>query len=100
MVRNGSRDRSPAHHARLAVAPAPPPAKNPGEGLVPFVLEALGRPSPEAEAFLRAMAPGTPGDPQRAEALRLARQYLSVTLQSRNAELLLAAPLTKLPGAQ
>jgi len=65
------------------------PEKNPGVGLVPFVVESLGRVSPEAQALLRAMAPSDAQ--QRSAALRDARQTLAVLVQTRLAEQLLSA---------
>lgn len=64
------------------------PEKNPGVGLVPFVIETLGRVSPEAQALLRAMAPS---DERRSTVLRDARQTLAVLVQTRLAEQLLSA---------
>ena len=66
-----------------------PPHKNPGCSLVPFVVEALGRLSPDAEDLLRALAPV---DKQtRSVVLRRAKQSLSVVIQTRLADLLLGA---------
>ena len=66
-----------------------PPHKNPGCSLVPFVVEALGRLSPDAEDLLRAVAPV---DKQtRSVVLRRAKQSLSVVIQTRLADLLLSA---------
>ena len=61
----------------------------PGPDLVPFVVEALGRPGADAIALLRACAPEQPEE--RSQALGSAWQALSATLQTQNAELLLAA---------
>ncbi len=61
----------------------------PGPGLWPFVIEALGRPSAEAAALLRALAPQDPAE--RSAVLSSAWQELSVLLQTENAENLLAA---------
>ena len=66
-----------------------PPHKNPGCSMVPFVVEALGRLSPDAEDLLRALAPV---DKQtRSVVLRRAKQSLSVVIQARLADLLLSA---------
>ncbi len=72
-----------------------PPDKNPGEGLVAFVVEALGRPSAEVAAFLRALAPTDPA--QRAVVLRSAWQALSILIQTRLAELYISAERPRLP---
>ena len=61
----------------------------PGPDLVPFAIEALGRPGRDASAFLRSLAPSDPGS--RSAALGSAWQSLSVVLQTGNAELLLSA---------
>ena len=66
-----------------------PPADNPGAGLVPFIIESLGRPSPEAAAFLRAVAPADPV--KRAGVLAEAWQAISINTQTRVAELLISA---------
>ena len=63
----------------------------PGPDLTPFVVEALGRFGDSADAFLRAMVPK--GD-DRAQALRKARQSISVLIQLANAELILSAAAT------
>ena len=61
----------------------------PGPDLVPFAVEALGRPGKGAVAFLRSLAPA---DPElRSAALGSSWQALSATLQVENAELLLSA---------
>ena len=61
----------------------------PGPDLVPFAVEALGRPGKDAIAFLRSLAPA---DPElRSAALGSAWQALSVLLQMENADLLLSA---------
>ena len=66
-----------------------PPAKSPNTPMVPFVVEALGRVSPEAQGLLSALAPA---DKQlRSVALRRAKQTLSVLVQTRLADLLLSA---------
>jgi hypothetical protein len=61
----------------------------PGPDLVPFAVEALGRPGRDAAAILRSLAPADPE--QRSVVLGSAWQGLSVALQVENAELLLAA---------
>jgi hypothetical protein len=66
-----------------------PASKNPGASLVPFVVEARGRLSPEVSAFLKAMVPES--YPDRSLVLRKARRDLSVLVQSRLADLLLSA---------
>ena len=61
----------------------------PGPDLVPFAVEALGRPGKDAVSFLRSLAPA---DPElRSAVLGSAWQALSVALQVENAELLLSA---------
>ena len=61
----------------------------PGPDLVPFAVEALGRPGKDAVAFLRSLAPA---DPElRSAALGAAWQSLSVLLQMENADLVLSA---------
>ena len=72
-----------------------PPDANPGEGLVPFVVEAMGRPSAEAVAFLRSLAPSDPA--QRAVVLRSAWQGLSILTQTRLAELHISAERPRPP---
>jgi hypothetical protein len=76
-------ERVAAKHARY------PGDKNPGASLVPFVIEAHGRLSPEAIAFLQAMVP--PTNPDRDAILQKARYDLSVLTQGRLADLLLSA---------
>ena len=66
-----------------------PAAKLPNNPMTPFVVEALGRLSPEAEGFLRAHAPEDKAE--RSVVLRRAKQALSVLVQERLAELLLSA---------
>ena len=66
-----------------------PPEKHPRATLVPFVVEALGRPSEEALDFLRSLAPANPSE--RAIVLRKAYYELSTLLALRQAELLLSA---------
>ncbi|CAK0810188.1 unnamed protein product, partial [Prorocentrum cordatum] len=61
----------------------------PGPDLVPFAIEALGRLGDDAVALLRACAPEDPVE--RSRVLGSAWQSLSALLQTRNAELLLAA---------
>jgi hypothetical protein len=72
-----------------------PPDANPGEGLVAFVVEALGRPSAEAVAFLRALAPTDPA--QRAVVLRSAWQAISIIINTRLAELHISAERPRPP---
>ena len=74
-----------------------PAAKLPNSPLTPFVVEALGRLSPEAEGFLRAHAPEDKA--ARSLVLRRAKQALSVLVQERLAELLLSAEPARLGGA-
>ena len=57
--------------------------------LVPFAIEALGRPGAETIALLRSLAPPEPEE--RSRALGAAWQALSVIVQIENAELLLSA---------
>ena len=61
----------------------------PGPELVPFAVEALGRPGRAAVSFLRSLAPAEPE--QRSAVLGSAWQSLSVLLQTENAELLLSS---------
>ena len=61
----------------------------PGPGLVPFAVEALGRPGESAKAFMRSLAPVDAAE--RTVFLGSAWQTLSVLVQIGNAELLLAA---------
>ena len=72
-----------------------PPADNPGVGLVPFIIESLGRPSREAVAFLRALAPADPA--KRAMVLAQAWQAISINTQTRLAEALISAELAQPP---
>ena len=72
-----------------------PPKDNPGVALVPFIVEALGRPSLEAASFLRAVAPTDPA--KRAGVLAAAWQSISVITQTRLAELLISAELPRPP---
>ena len=74
-----------------------PAAKLPNNPLTPFVVEALGRLSPEAEGFLRAHAPEDKAE--RSLVLRRAKQSLSVLVQERMAELLLSAEPGRRLGA-
>ena len=57
--------------------------------MVPFVVEALGRLSPEANDLLNAVAPAD--QKVRSKVLRTAKQTLSVLVQTGLAELLLSA---------
>ena len=66
-----------------------PPQANPGEGLVPFIFEALGRPSREAGAFLRALAPVDLS--KRSNMLAETWQSISIITQTRLAEILISA---------
>ena len=74
-----------------------PAAQLPNNPLTPFVVEALGRLSPEAEGFLRAHAPEDKA--VRSLVLRRAKQTLSVHVQVRLAELLLSAEPGRRLGA-
>jgi hypothetical protein len=69
--------------------------RKPGSSLVAFVVEAYGRPSAEAAEMMRAMAAGSPR--VRAATLGRAWRHLSVRVQTRRAELLLAAELPRAP---
>ena len=64
-------------------------AKSPATPMVPFVVEALGRLSPEAHGLLGAVAPAD--KKVRSQVLRTAKQTLSVLVQTGLAELLLSA---------
>ena len=68
------------------------PEHNPRAALVPFVVEALGRPGPQAMQLLRAMAPQDP----TVRGLELTRAWaeLSTLIQVRRANLLLASEYT------
>jgi hypothetical protein len=66
-----------------------PVEANPSEPLVAFIIEALGRPAPEAVAFLRALAPADPV--LRAQVLPAAWQTISMLTQMRLAELYISA---------
>ena len=66
-----------------------PQHKSPGTPMVPFVVEALGRLSPEAHALLATVAPAD--KKVRSQVLRTAKQTLSVLVQTGLAELLLSA---------
>ena len=68
------------------------PERNPRAGLVPFVVEALGRPGACAVQLLRAMAPQDPV--VRGTELRRAWAELSTLIQLRRARLLIAAEYT------
>ncbi len=72
-----------------------PPHANPGEGMVPFILESLGRPSPEAASFLRALAPADPA--KRSGVLSAVWQSISINTQTRMAELLISAEFPRPP---
>ena len=58
---------------------------------MPFVVEALGRLSTDAEDLLRALAPVDTSKQTRSVVLRRAKQSLSVVIQTRLADLLLSA---------
>ena len=66
-----------------------PPAQHPSAGLVPFVVESLGRPAQETVLLLRAAAPQD--KKVRAVVLHRAWRSLSYLVQLRLAELLLSA---------
>ena len=66
-----------------------PQAKSPATPMVPFVVEALGRLSPEAQALLGAVAPAD--KKVRSQVLRTAKQTSSVLVQTGLAQLLLSA---------
>ena len=72
-----------------------PASSNPTCSLVPFVVEALGRPSEDAVGLLRAMAAGLPKN--RGATLDRAWRRLSVLVQTRLAENLLAAEQPRAP---
>lgn len=74
-----------------------PAARFPAAALVPFALGSLGRVSPEAREFLRALAPQTA---QRSLILSNALQALSCLVQVRLAELLLSASAPPAPGVR
>ncbi len=61
----------------------------PGPSLVPFAIEALGRPGDAAATLLRSLAPTDPDE--RSACLHDAWQTLSVHVQTWNAELLMSA---------
>ena len=66
-----------------------PPGQHPSAGLVPFVVESLGRAGEETAHLLRATAPSDPR--ARGVALQRAWRSLSYLVQLRLAELLLSA---------
>ena len=66
-----------------------PQGRSPATPMVPFVVEALGRLSPEAHALLATVAPAD--KKVRSQVLRTAKQTLSVLVQTGLAELLLSA---------
>ena len=66
-----------------------PQEASPTTPMVPFVVEALGRLSPEAHGLLTAVAPAD--KKVRSQVLRTAKQTLSVLVQTGLAELLLSA---------
>ena len=63
--------------------------------MVPFVIEALGRPSEDAVAFLRSLAPTEPR--QRALVLTEVWRRISLITQRRLAELYLSAERPRPP---
>ena len=63
--------------------------------MVPFIIESLGRPSREAVAFLRALAPVDPA--KRATVLAQAWQAISINTQTRLAEALISAECAQPP---
>ena len=69
-----------------------PPAQHPSAGLVPFVVESLGRPAEKTAHLLRAMEPPDPR--VRSVALQRAWRSMSYLMQLRLAELLLSAGTT------
>jgi hypothetical protein len=87
--REMARSRAERDGAAAARAADGKRVRYPGPDLVPFAVEALGRPGRDAISFLRSLAPV---DPElRSAALGAAWQALSVVLQTENAELLLSA---------
>ena len=68
----------------------------PGPDLTPFVVEALGRVGPCADALLRSMAPTDATE--RSRVLGAARQSLSALVQMGNAELVLSAAQGRFGG--
>ena len=72
-----------------------PPTANPGEGLVPFAIEARGRLGEDALALLRSMAPGDPR--VRAKVLSQGMRFISACVQIRLAELLISAETASAP---
>ena len=88
---NPEQRRRRAHHDGAAAARAEDTKRlrYPGPALVPFALEALGRPGESAVAFLRSLAPTEPR--ARSKWLGSAWQTSSALLQTGNAQLLLTA---------
>ena len=88
---NPEQRRRRAHHDGAAAARAEDTKRlrYPGPALVPFAVEALGRPGESAAAFLRSLAPTEPR--ARSKWLGSAWQTLSVLLQTGNAQLLITA---------
>ena len=74
------------------------PAANPHAGLVPFVIESLGRPGTCAMHLLRAMAPKDATS--RSSELRRAWCELSTLIQIRQADLLINAEYAQLGEAR
>ena len=64
-----------------------------GPDLIPFAVEALGRPGSSTLALLRSLAPEEPSE--RSQVLGAAWQTLSVIIQLENAELLMAAATSR-----
>jgi hypothetical protein len=71
-----------------------PPERNPGAALVPFALEAHGRWSDDALAFVSHMLPQT--FPDRASELQRVQRAISVITQSRLGDMLLASEVPPL----
>ena len=87
--RETTRSRAARDGAAAARAEDGKRLRYPGPDLVPFAVEALGRPGRDAVSLLRSLAPS---DPElRSVGLGAAWQSLSVVLQTANAELLLDA---------
>ena len=70
---------------------------HPSVGLVPFVVQSLGRVSPEARALIRSLAPSDPAE--RSVVISSALQDLSVLVQTRLAEQLLSAEAGRKRGS-
>ena len=89
VMQDVERTRSRREGAAAARAEDQKRLRYPGPALVPFAIEALGRPGEAAEALLRSLAPVDLG--RRSVVLGAAWQSLSVLVQTGNAELLLSA---------